>query len=140
MNRKSQKPASELQRADKQETREERLDRIRARVKIGFYTRADVMRDVADALLYDPSAFENLPYARFQIEASSPSRRSSYPLDRMAFFCSLDNPLQGIYHENAKCKNGKCKSSEVGGQGRRKLKIESEDRGLERGSKDIRKS
>ena len=61
MNRKSQKPASELQRADKQETREERLDRIRARVKIGFYTRADVMRDVADALLYDPSAFENLP-------------------------------------------------------------------------------
>jgi hypothetical protein len=48
-------------RTDPKESREERILRIRARVKAGFYARSDVMRDVADALLYDPSAFENLP-------------------------------------------------------------------------------
>jgi hypothetical protein len=51
----------DVRRVDPEENREERIARIRARVKTGFYTRADVMRDVADALLYDPSAFENLP-------------------------------------------------------------------------------
>lgn len=56
-----EKPASEVHKADQGESREERLTRIRARVKSGFYARTDVMRDVADALLYDPSAFENLP-------------------------------------------------------------------------------
>ncbi|GEM_PF-6694207 len=53
--------SSDVHRADRKESREERLARIRARVKAGFYARSDVMRDVADALLYDPSAFENLP-------------------------------------------------------------------------------
>lgn len=51
----------DVHRADQKESKEERLARIRARVKTGFYARTDVMRDVADALLYDPSAFENLP-------------------------------------------------------------------------------
>jgi hypothetical protein len=51
----------DVRRVDPEENREERIARIRARVKTGFYTRADVMRDVADALLYDPSAFDNLP-------------------------------------------------------------------------------
>jgi len=51
----------DARRADQEENRAERIVRIRARVKAGFYTRSDVMRDVADALLYDPSAFENLP-------------------------------------------------------------------------------
>lgn len=51
----------DVHRADPKESKEERLARIRARVKAGFYARTDVMRDVADALLYDPSAFENLP-------------------------------------------------------------------------------
>lgn len=50
-----------VHRADQEESKEERIARIRTRVKAGFYARSDVMRDVADALLYDPSAFENLP-------------------------------------------------------------------------------
>ena len=54
-------PSPDVRKVDQEENREERIARIRARVKTGFYTRADVMRDVADALLYDPSAFENLP-------------------------------------------------------------------------------
>ncbi|MDA0748860.1 MAG: hypothetical protein O2954_20270 [bacterium] len=42
------------------ETRQEKLRRIQAQVNKGFYTQEDVLRDVADALLMNPSAFENL--------------------------------------------------------------------------------
>lgn len=59
--KKTTMPSPDVRRVDQEESKEERIVRIRARVKTGFYTRADVMRDVADALLYDPSAFENLP-------------------------------------------------------------------------------
>ncbi len=55
------KSALEVQRADHEESREETLDRVRTRVKAGFYGRPDVLRDVADALFHNPSAFENLP-------------------------------------------------------------------------------
>ncbi len=53
--------SSDVRRVDQEENKEERIARIRARVKTGFYARTDVMQDVADALFYDPSAFENLP-------------------------------------------------------------------------------
>ena len=42
------------------ETRAEKLHRIRTQVAKGFYTREEVLRDVADALLMNPAAFENL--------------------------------------------------------------------------------
>lgn len=42
------------------ETRAEKLRRIRTQVARGFYTREEVLRDVADALLMNPAAFENL--------------------------------------------------------------------------------
>ena len=42
------------------ETRQEKLRRIRTQVKKGFYSHNDVLKDVADALLMNPAAFENL--------------------------------------------------------------------------------
>lgn len=42
------------------ESRNEKLRRIREQVGSGFYSRADVLRDVADALLMNPEPFENL--------------------------------------------------------------------------------
>lgn len=61
MNKPVEKPAQGVQRSDREETREELLIRIRTRVKAGFYGRTEVVRDVADALFHNPSAFENLP-------------------------------------------------------------------------------
>ena len=52
---------SDVQKTREEESREERLARVRARLQAGFYARPEVMRDVADAMFYDPSAFENLP-------------------------------------------------------------------------------
>jgi hypothetical protein len=42
------------------ETRKEKLSRIRSQVSKGYYSKNDVMQDVADALLMNPAAFENL--------------------------------------------------------------------------------
>ena len=42
------------------ETREEKLRRVKSQVGNGFYTKHEVLRDVADALLMNPAAFENL--------------------------------------------------------------------------------
>ncbi len=42
------------------ESRKEKLSRIRAQVDKGFYARNEVLQDVADALLMNPAAFENL--------------------------------------------------------------------------------
>ena len=56
-----EKSPADPQRPDQEKNREELLNRIRARVKTGFYARGDVMKDVADALFHNPSAFENLP-------------------------------------------------------------------------------
>lgn len=42
------------------ENRTEKLKRIREQVTSGFYSRNDVLRDVADALLMNPEPFENL--------------------------------------------------------------------------------
>ena len=42
------------------ESREEKLRRIRSQVSEGFYSRHEVLRDVADALIMNPAAFENL--------------------------------------------------------------------------------
>ena len=42
------------------ETRKEKLSRIRSQVSKGYYSKDDVMKDVADALLMNPAAFENL--------------------------------------------------------------------------------
>lgn len=42
------------------ESRKEKLERIRTQVSDGYYGKHDVMRDVADALLMNPIAFENL--------------------------------------------------------------------------------
>ena len=61
MKKAMEKSALEVQRADHEESREELLNRVRTRVKAGFYGRTDVLRDVADALFHNPSAFENLP-------------------------------------------------------------------------------
>jgi len=43
-----------------EETREEKIQRIRSQVTRGFYTKHEVLRDVADALLMNPAPFENL--------------------------------------------------------------------------------
>lgn len=61
MNKPMERSVQGVQRSVPEETREELLVRIRARVKAGFYTRTEVVRDVADALFHNPSAFENLP-------------------------------------------------------------------------------
>jgi hypothetical protein len=42
------------------ESREEKILRIRGQVTKGFYGQQEVMQDVADALLMNPVAFENL--------------------------------------------------------------------------------
>ena len=42
------------------ETRKEKLSRIRSQVTDGYYSKKDVLRDVADALLMNPEPFENL--------------------------------------------------------------------------------
>ncbi|MFT5367653.1 MAG: hypothetical protein ACI8V2_002614 [Candidatus Latescibacterota bacterium] len=42
------------------EDRVEKLKRIRDQVNSGYYSRDDVMKDVADALLMNPEPFENL--------------------------------------------------------------------------------
>ena len=42
------------------ETRKEKLSRIRSQVSKGYYSKDDVMKEVADALLMNPAAFENL--------------------------------------------------------------------------------
>jgi hypothetical protein len=42
------------------EDRKEKIQRIREQVTSGFYSRTDVLRDVADALLMNPEPFENL--------------------------------------------------------------------------------
>ena len=42
------------------ETRKEKLLRIQAQVSKGFYFRSEILLDVADALLMNPDAFENL--------------------------------------------------------------------------------
>ena len=42
------------------ETREEKLRRIRSQVSKGYYSRQDVLKDVADALMMNPEPFENL--------------------------------------------------------------------------------
>ena len=42
------------------ESREDKLKRIRAQVSEGYYSRRDVLKDVADALLMNPEPFENL--------------------------------------------------------------------------------
>ncbi len=43
-----------------QETRQEKLRRIREQVNKGFYGKDEVLRDVADALMMNPAPFENL--------------------------------------------------------------------------------
>lgn len=42
------------------ETRQEKLRRIREQVSQGFYTKDEVLRDVADALMMNPAPFESL--------------------------------------------------------------------------------
>ncbi|MBT4138153.1 MAG: hypothetical protein HOE48_09570 [Candidatus Latescibacteria bacterium] len=42
------------------EDRVEKLKRIRDQVNSGYYSRDDVMKDVADALLMNPEPFESL--------------------------------------------------------------------------------
>ena len=42
------------------ESRQEKLRRVREQVLNGFYTRTEVLKDVADALLMNPEPFENL--------------------------------------------------------------------------------
>lgn len=42
------------------ESREEKLRRVRQQVNNGFYSRHEVLKDVADALLMNPVPFENL--------------------------------------------------------------------------------
>ncbi|MDP6779605.1 MAG: hypothetical protein QGI83_22815 [Candidatus Latescibacteria bacterium] len=42
------------------ETRQEKLRRIREQVSQGFYAKDEVLRDVADALMMNPTPFENL--------------------------------------------------------------------------------
>ena len=42
------------------ESRADKILRIREQVTEGYYGKNDVMRDVADALLMNPIAFENL--------------------------------------------------------------------------------
>ena len=42
------------------ESREEKIQRIRGQVSSGYYSREDVLKDVADALLMNPEPFENL--------------------------------------------------------------------------------
>ena len=42
------------------ESRADKLKRIQAQVKDGFYASREVMRDVADALLMNPAPFEAL--------------------------------------------------------------------------------
>ena len=42
------------------EDREEKLKRIRNQVNSGYYSRGDVLKDVADALLMNPEPFESL--------------------------------------------------------------------------------
>ncbi len=42
------------------EDRNEKIRRIREQMTSGFYSRTDVLRDVADALLMNPEPFENL--------------------------------------------------------------------------------
>ena len=42
------------------ESRVQKLRRIRSQVKDGYYSRGDVLKDVADALMMNPEPFENL--------------------------------------------------------------------------------
>jgi hypothetical protein len=42
------------------EDRTEKLKRIREQVNSGYYSRTDVMKDVADALIMNPEPFESL--------------------------------------------------------------------------------
>ncbi len=42
------------------ESRQEKLRRIREQVDKGFYSKTEVLKDVADALIMNPAAFENL--------------------------------------------------------------------------------
>ena len=42
------------------ETRAEKLRRVREQVKNGYYSERDVMKDVADALIMNPTPFEFL--------------------------------------------------------------------------------
>ena len=42
------------------ETRHEKLQRIQGQVKDGYYSKRDVMKDIADALIMNPEPFENL--------------------------------------------------------------------------------
>tara|TARA_Y100000588_G_scaffold388295_1_gene488164 strand:+ start:3407 stop:3568 length:162 start_codon:yes stop_codon:yes gene_type:complete len=42
------------------ETRAEKLKRVRAQVREGYYANRDVLKDVADALIMNPAPFEAL--------------------------------------------------------------------------------
>lgn len=42
------------------EDRNEKIKRIREQVSSGYYSRGDVLKDVADALLMNPEPFESL--------------------------------------------------------------------------------
>lgn len=42
------------------EDRADKLKRIREQVNSGYYSRYDVLKDVADALIMNPEPFENL--------------------------------------------------------------------------------
>ena len=49
-----------LSAGEETESRDEKIQRIRGQVSSGYYSRTDVLKDVADALLMNPEPFENL--------------------------------------------------------------------------------
>ena len=54
------KPLPPNEEGKPRESREDKIHRIRSQVSEGFYGQNEVMKDVAEALLMNPTAFENL--------------------------------------------------------------------------------
>lgn len=54
------KPLPSNMEGQPRESQKEKIQRIRSQVKEGFYSQNEILRDIADALIMNPTVFENL--------------------------------------------------------------------------------